>query len=352
MNAPKQNHYILPAEWQPQEQVLLTWPHATMDWHDTLAQLELEYLDIARAVVQFEPLTILCHDPDHQRHVEKLLQQAKLPTTSDIRCIAIATNDIWIRDYGPLTVRNTLQQRVHLDFEFNAWGGKYAHDKDQHVTTALATHGVIDQRSTQKINFILEGGSIDVNEQGQLLTTTRCLLSNTRNSTLNQAEVEQHLKNYLGVKQVLWLHEGALSGDDTDSHIDMLARFTEHDAILYTSCSNMHDPNYAALQRMRNELIALCQQQQLAYPLIELPIPSAVYAQDGTRLPASYTNFLIINDAVLVPIYGDKEADQYACAQIQMAFPQRKIIPRHSRYLIEQFGSIHCATMQIPTSDS
>lgn len=345
-NSAKTDGYTLAAEWQPQAQVLLTWPHQHTGWHE-FTELEQEYLAIAQAIIQFEPLTILCYDADHQHHVKKLLQRAKLPTTGDLRCLTIATNDVWIRDYGPLTVHDKLQQPLHLDFEFNAWGGKYDFSKDNQVTHQLALHGAIDRNRTEKINFILEGGSIDINAQGQLLTTTRCLGAHTRNANLSRHELEHYLEKYLGAQQVLWLEEGALAGDDTDSHIDMLARFTEHDAIMYTSCHDRSDPNYADLQAMQINLRQLCQQHQLPHALIELPIPTPIYKKDGSRLPASYANFLIINDAVLVPTYNDKNADAYACGQIQMAFPHRKIIPLSSRHLIEQFGSIHCATMQI-----
>ncbi len=345
MNTPT---YKLPAEWVKQQQILLTWPHQRTDWGTQLTAIDAVYKELAKHISLYEQVTIICYDEEHKLHVQNILRREPLVNLNAIQCVCIPTNDVFIRDYGPLTVFADSVQKYYLDFLFNAWGEKYDFTYDKKVTENLYQQNILTNGKLLAINFVLEGGSIEIDDRGNLLTTTRCLLHQARNAGYKQEDIDQFLKNYLGVKNVLWLHHGELIGDDTDSHIDNLARFTPANAILYTTCTNPQDPHYAPLKAMEAELQQMNQEKNLQLELFPLPLPEPVFDASGSRLPASYANFLIINGAVLVPIYGDKKTDLFAQEQIAHCFPDRKIIPILSRALVEQYGSIHCASIQIP----
>lgn len=336
----------LPAEWSPQSGILLTWPHPHGDWAPWLAQVEVLYLQLARLITQYEKLLIVCYDHAHQSHIKKLLNQANIDQQKLIFSIA-PSNDSWARDHGPVAilVDNTPQL---MDFGFNGWGNKYPAERDDQISLRLYTQKVFAQLDMVSSGFILEGGSIDSDGKGTLLTTEHCLLSAARNPTMTKPDIEQFLKQQLGVSRVFWLSEGELAGDDTDSHIDMLARFCDPHSIAYTSCDDPDDVHYQPLAKMRTELEKLRDIAGVPYKLIPLPIPDAIYNSAGERLPASYANFLIINQAVLLPVYGDKEKDELARQRLQACFPERVVHPVNCRVLIEQFGSLHCITMQLP----
>jgi agmatine deiminase len=232
-----------------------------------------------------------------------------------------------------------------LDFQFNAWGGKYDYKLDNQITTRLQQQGIFSV-PRQSVEFVLEGGSIESDGAGTLLTT-RCLLSSSRNPGWSQQQIEQELQTELGVKRILWLHHGELAGDDTDAHIDTLARFTSVSQIAYVKCDDETDEHFTPLLKMEQELLALRTADGQPYDLVPLPLPDPVYNKQGKRLPATYANFLIINNAVLLPVY-DQRKDQLAIDALQNCFPNRDIIAINCLPLIHQFGSLHCVTMQFP----
>lgn len=334
-----------PAEWEPQSAVMLTWPHQFGDWHSRLASVEPVFLNIARAVTQHEYLLINCYDLHHKEHVQKLLEQAAVNSGNVILHIC-KSNDSWARDHGPVTVMENDCAEI-LDFTFNGWGEKYPANLDNAITGHLASMNYFGKTGVTEIDLVMEGGSLESDGADTILTTTRCLLHPKRNPGMNRKQIEQRLGELLGTERVLWLEHGALSGDDTDGHIDMLARFVSPDSIVYQSCSETGYQYYDDLIAMKAELEKLVQPDGQPYRLRALPWPTAQINTTGDRLPASYANFLIINNAVLVPVYQD-DADEAACETIQSVCPDREVIPVNCRPLIEQFGSLHCVTMQLP----
>jgi len=335
---------VLIPEFAPQSGVILTWPHRHSDWKDQIESIEPVYVEIARAVVGHEHLLIVCFDAAHRRHVQVALAGAGIPPERTVfGCVR--TNDTWIRDYGPLTVAED-GRPVLQDYVFNAWGNKYSATLDDAVTGALHAAGLFGTLEYRRLPLVLEGGSIDTDGAGSLLTTSRCLLAPTRNPALDKAGLEAALREHLGIERVLWLEHGELAGDDTDAHVDMLARFCSPDTIAYSRCADRQDSHHAPLAAMERELEAFRTPSGRPYRLVPLPLPRAVHDPEGRRLPASYANFLLINGAVLLPVYDDP-ADHVARQRLQDAVPGRTIIPIDCRALIQQYGSLHCATMQL-----
>ncbi len=335
---------LLP-EWHRQSAVLLTWPHPHSDWTEHLEQTEAVYLAVVQAITRFQTAVIICYDPEHQTDVRQRLSAGSANMDRILFTIAVS-NDTWIRDYGPLTVGGTL-----LDFRFNGWGGKYHHDADDRISRELHADGLFGASPLIRSSHVLEGGAIDSNGAGALLTTSRCLLSPARNPGLSRSTTEKLLQQKLGVEQILWLEHGALAGDDTDGHIDMLARFTDENTIVYTACDETGYHGHDSLLRMQRELKALRNRNGDPWRTIALPWPGPRYGHSNERLPASYANFLIINGAVLVPTYEDS-ADDRALQTLQDCFPGREIVGIPCLPLIRQYGSLHCITMQIPDSIS
>jgi agmatine/peptidylarginine deiminase len=266
-----------------------------------------------------------------------------------LRVYAMPNDDVWARDHGPITVLRD-GKRLHLDFSFNGWGGKFPAERDNALTGRLITLDAWDA-PVETVDFVLEGGAIEVDGAGTLLTTERCLLAPTRNPQLDRAAIEQVLKDRLGVSRILWLKHGDLLGDDTDGHIDTIARFCDADTIAYQACEERDDPHYADLAAMAKELAAFRNARGKPYKLVPLPLPAALHdPDDGRRLPAGYANFLIVNGAVLVPVYGDAKNDPIALERLRPCFPGREVLPIECRALIHQYGSLHCVTMQIPAA--
>ena len=340
-----QNKRHFPAEWAPQDGIMLTWPHPHGDWAPWLKQVDEVYCNIARAVSRYEKLLIVCYDRAHQVHVTKLLSQHGI-AIKQIQFHLVPSDDSWARDHGPVTILENGRPKL-LDFGFNGWGGKFEAGQDDRISQTLYGQQAFADIDIEAWPLIMEGGSLDTDGQGTLLTTEQCLLTPTRNPHLNKAEVEVILQQSLGIKRILWLSKGELIGDDTDSHIDMLARFCDPQTLAYTSCDDATDPHYAPLKEMAEELKAFRTSDGKAYKLVALPIPKAIYNAEGDRLPGSYANFLIINGAVLVPVYGDA-MDDVALERLRGCFPAHKVIAINCRALIEQFGSLHCVTMQMP----
>jgi len=335
---------VLIPEFAPQSGVMLTWPHPDSDWKNLLADVEPVYIAIARAICAREPLLVICLDDAHRAAVARQLDAAGIAPSAR-QLVLQPTNDTWVRDYGPLSVQRD-GQTVLQDYAFNAWGGKYGSSLDDAVTGALCRAGVFGRTPCERHERVLEGGSIDVDGAGTLLTTARCLLAETRNPALGKAGVEAWFREQFGIEHVLWLEHGELAGDDTDSHVDMLARFCDTGTIAYTSCTDLRDPHFAALDAMECELRRLRTRDGTPYRLVPLPIPAPIHDAAGQRLPASYANFLTINGAVLLPVYAD-HADPVAAQALAGCFPGRAIVPIDCRALIGQFGSLHCATMQL-----
>ena len=331
----------LPAEWAEQQFVQLTWPHAETDWAYMLDEVNACFVNIAREIIKHENLLIVCTDTDE---VEQLLGDADL---SRITFAEMATNDTWARDHGGITVLEDGKPVIY-DFTFNGWGMKFAANHDNMITRRLYSAGIFGEaRHRNCFDFVLEGGSIESDGQGTLLTTAECLLSDNRNN-LSEEDIEVRLKEYFGLKKVLWLNHGYLAGDDTDSHVDTLARLCDKSTIAYVKCDDPEDEHYVELKKMKKELRQFQNSEGRYYRLIPLPMADAVY-EDGERLPATYANFLIINGAVLMPTYNSPK-DEIAKEQLQRAFPDREIVGINCLALIKQHGSLHCVTMQYPSS--
>ena len=336
--------YRFPAEWEPQSAILLAWPHADTDWSARLAEVEDTYIALIAAITRFEPVLVCVADDDVEAYARARLASARI----DMDRVAFASvpyNDTLLRDTGPITlVGNTSSRARLLDFRFTGWGGKYEASEDDQLVERLSGMGIFSNSSVQSIDFALEGGAIDTDGQGTLLSTWRCLGERHPDST--PAAVGDKLAAWLQQDRVLWLHHGYLEGDDTDAHVDTLARFAAPDAIVFQACDDPDDSHYAELQAMAAEIAALRTRDGQPYRLFPLPWPQPI--RDGERrLAASYANFLIVNGAVLIPAYGDP-ADAPAAAVLAQAFPGREIVQVPCRPLIWQNGSLHCLTMQVP----
>ena len=332
----------LPAEWEPQDAVLLGWPHCGTDWADMLDLVFPVFIRIAVEISRFETVIIPAPDPDSVRS-----QLAEAGARMDRVCVyGVPTNDTWARDFGPVTVYQN-GSPLMLDYGFNGWGLKFRACDDNQITARLQANGAFGDCLREVPGLILEGGSLESDGAGTLLTTSACLLEANRNPHLGRTELEQQLRQQLGADSVLWLEHGNLAGDDTDSHVDTLARLAPDNCIIYQSCDDPADEHYTELTAMAEELATLHTREGHPFKLLPLPWPVACYADDGHRLPATYANFLILNGAVLVPAYNSSR-DESAIAVIRCAFPDREIIAVPCRPLIEQHGSLHCITMQIP----
>jgi agmatine/peptidylarginine deiminase len=330
---------VLPAEWGEQQFVQLTWPHADTDWADLLDEVNECFINIAREIIKHENLLIVCVD---MNEVETFFTEEEL---EKITFAEMGTNDTWARDHGGITVFEDGKPMVY-DFTFNGWGMKFAANYDNLITRKLYTAGIFgDMGHKNCFDFVLEGGSIESDGLGTLLTTSECLLSDNRNH-ISEEDIEAKLKDYFGVKQVLWLNHGYLAGDDTDSHVDTLARLCDKSTIAYVKCDDENDEHYSELKKMKKELRQFKNLEGRYYRLIPLPMADAIY-HEGERLPATYANFLIINGAVLMPTYNSPK-DDIAKEQLQRAFPDREIVGINCLALIKQHGSLHCVTMQYP----
>lgn len=338
--------YYLPPEWSPQDAVMLTWPHSHSDWADNLVAVEQEFLQLAKAIVETQGLLIVCYDNQHKTHIDTLLKENHI-TTELIMFFIADSNDSWARDHGPISVYSSEQKPLLLNFQFNGWGNKYPATLDNQITQTLFNQQAFPNADLETLEIILEGGSIEVNGEGTLLTTTQCLLNENRNP-FSKSEWLEKLENLLGIQQILWLEHGHLEGDDTDSHIDTLARFINSHTICYVKCDDINDSHHEDFQKMEQQLQGFRNINNEAFKLVPLPWPKPQYNEQDQRLPLSYANFLITNESILVPNYNDP-ADKLVETTLSKLFPTHKIIGIPSVQIIKQFGSIHCLTMQIPT---
>lgn len=333
----------LPAEWESYEAVLISWPHAESDWAYMLEEVQTTVLEIIR-VITSEGLFVVLIAPDTSDPKARLSAQ----TCQNVLFFDVPTNDTWTRDYGVITCVDGNGGKILCDFKFNGWGLKFASDKDNLVTKRMCDVGLLRGGFENHLGFILEGGSIESDGRGSILTTSSCLLSPNRNGDRCKGEIEDYLMKSLGANRVMWLNHGYLIGDDTDSHIDTLARLVSEDTIVYVKCDNECDEHYDELHEMECELKCLTRSNGKPYNLIALPLPHPVYDSEGHRLPATYANFLITPKSVLLPIYKQPEMDELAIQILKVVFNDRVIVPIDCRALIQQHGSLHCMTMQLP----
>jgi agmatine/peptidylarginine deiminase len=337
----KMTNKIFPAEWAPQQFVQLTWPHADTDWAYMLDEVQVCFKNIAREIAQRQQLLIVAPDIEDVRR-----QIANEVNMTNVSLVELPSNDTWARDHGGITIFED-NKPVVLDFQFNGWGLKFASDKDNLITERLHRGGHLFGELRNCRNFTFEGGSIESDGEGTLLTTSECLLSPNRNATMSRNDIEKYLLDTLGARQLLWLDYGYLAGDDTDSHIDTLARLCPNNTILYVKCDDEADEHYEALRLMEEQLKTFRTLNGEPYRLIALPMARPAF-EDDERIPATYANYLVMNGAVLVPIYGT-DLDAIALEQVGKAFPDREIVGVDCQALIRQHGSLHCVTMQYPS---
>ena len=330
----------LPAEWEKQSGVQLTWPHCDTEWYELEKVLEC-YVEIAWNILRFEPLMIVTRDIEECKGDIARISEAKgleldLDRISFQEC---PLNDTWARDHGGISVYGDGGQKYLYDFVFNGWGQKFPSDLDNQITRTIYTAGAFqeDVVGVDMRPYVLEGGSIDSDGCGTMLTTTECLCSVNRNEYLSREEIEEELCGAFGLQRILWLDHGTIIGDDTDSHVDILARFCSPDTIAYMQCTDPEDPHYEPLRAMEDQLRGFRTLEGKPEPLY----------LDDYRLPASYANFLIINGAVLLPGAGSP-LDEVARERLQKAFPDREVIVIDCRALLSGHGSLHCITMQFP----
>ncbi len=320
----------LPAEWERQECVMLTYPHKKSDWTCCLREIKKTYKELISHISRYQKCLVLCDD---KKQTKKELKEI---LNDNIYLFKIDTNDTWIRDYGAIDLYDG-DEIVSLDFRFNGWGGKFEASLDNEVNHKLYSQGIFANRLIKQ-DFVLEGGSIDSNGEGVLLSTAKCLLNPNRNPRLSKEQIENKLKDLFSLKKILWLENGALEGDDTDSHIDTLARFLDENTIAYVKCYDKDDIHFKELEKMEREL------QKSGFNLAPLPLPTPKYHQKE-RLPATYLNFLFLNGALLLPVYNDLH-DKQVVTFFKNFYKNIDIIPIDSTTLIREHGSIHCATMQ------
>jgi len=339
------NPIFFPPEWYPQSAIQLTWPHPCTDWDYMLEEVTACYVNITSEILKRQKLIIVCHDAELIKY--ELRDYKDL--FDNLIIVELPTNDTWARDHSGISVLNNGKKQIY-DFTFNGWGLKFASNYDNQITRGLFRNNIFqdDVELVNKKDFALEGGALESDGKGTLLTTSECLFSPNRNSFLAKDEIEDYLKKNFGLDRILWLDYGYLAGDDTDSHIDTLARYCDEHTIVYVKCEDKDDEHYDALSKMEEQLNAFTDYEGKPYNLIPLPMAKAVYDEDNQRLPATYANFLIMNDVILLPFYNDKERDNQAKEQLQKAFPTREIVGIDCSPLIRQHGSLHCITMQYP----
>ena len=339
----------LPAEWERQSGVQLTWPHCETEWYQLDKVLEC-YVDIAAGITRFGHLLVVCRNIGEAREdIARICRSKGVHVDlAKVTFCQAPLNDTWARDHGGIAVHGDNGEKYLYDFVFNGWGLKFASDLDNQITRNIFSQGVFedDVMGVDMRPFVLEGGSIDTDGCGTLLTTTECLTSVNRNEYLTKEEIEGELKSAFGLERVLWLDHGGIIGDDTDGHVDTLARFCSPDTIAYVQCTDPGDPHYDCLGRMEDQLRTFRTMDGKRYNLVPLPLPDAIYLDDY-RLPASYANFLIVNGGVLLPGSGSVK-DEVARERLQEVFPDREVVVLDCRALLSGHGSLHCVTMQFP----
>ena len=333
----------VPAEWEDYNSVLIAWPHENTDWADMLHEVTQCYIDIANAIVRSGlRLVVVAPNGDLVRNALKGIPANKLFV------FEAPTNDTWTRDYGPIALETASGTDI-LDFQFNGWGLKFAANHDNMVTLRMVEASLLHRRYRPQLGFVFEGGSMEVDGKGTMLTTSACLLSLNRNGIMTKDSLREYFRRVMGITTMHFLDHGYLEGDDTDSHVDTLARLAPNDTILYVKSYNPSDSHTTELDKMEQEIMRLRTPEGNPYNLLALPLPDPIYDDCGDRLPATYANFLITPGSVLLPVYNQPDNDRLASQMLRVAFPDREIIEVDCRALIKQHGSLHCATMQLPS---
>ncbi len=333
----------MPAEWEPQEAIWLSWPHKRASWPGQFRPVPHTFAQIVAQISRFEAVRINAAAALHPR--ARRLCAAAGAEMSRVTFFDHPTNDAWCRDHGPIFVKHRRTGEVALtDWRYNAWGDKYPpYDLDNEIPPSIGRK--LGLRRFEN-DMVLEGGSIEVNGAGLLLTSEQCLLHKNRNPHLTRAQIERNLRDFLGVTKVLWVGEGIV-GDDTDGHIDDITRFYKKDGFVTAVETNPRDPNHAILEAVRERLQDFRTPAGKKFDLVTLPMPRP-FAFQGQRVPASYANFLIINGAVLVPTFRQKRRDAEVCETLGACFPGREIIPIDCYHLIWGLGTLHCISQQQP----
>lgn len=341
-------NWRLPAEWEEQDCVQLTWPHAGTDWAPYLKEITATFIAMARTITDHERLIVVT---PHAAGLDRMLYD-RLGAWAYGRTVIVEapTNDTWARDHAPLTLVSTDEGHPDfrlLDFCFNGWGEKFAADFDNAINSRLFAAGLFNGQPESHSDFVLEGGSVESDGHGTVFTTSCCLLAPHRNQPLDRAQLDNRLRSMLRARRIVWLDHGELIGDDTDGHIDTLVRIAPADTLLYDACTDSLDPQFDGLKALEAQLRTLRTLDGKPYQLVPLPLPESLY--DGSdRLPATYANFLVINGAVLCPTYGQPANDSRALELLGEVFPGRDIIGIDSCTAVRQHGSLHCLSMQYP----
>lgn len=323
---------------------MMAWPHSATDWNYMLEEVQQCYLRIFDAITDSGEKVILIGPEDELKPLQ--LPDGVYP--DGVYKVYIPTNDTWIRDYGPLTLISDDGATTLLDFRFNGWGLKFAANFDNQVNRTLGEMKVFELVPESCKDLVFEGGSIESDGRGTLLTTEYCLMAPNRNEPMTREQIESAILSRLHARKLLWIENGGLAGDDTDGHVDTLCRLAPGNSIVYTGCQDPNDEHFNALRAMAEELRGFTNADGEPYNLIELPLPDPIFDEDGLRLPATYANYLVLERAVLLPVYNQPMKDRLAEQMLQIVYPERKIIPLDCCALIKQHGSLHCATMQIP----
>jgi agmatine deiminase len=341
-DTPRSLGYRMPAEWEPHEATWLSWPHNPETWPGNFEPVPAIFADIVAALREHEEVRILAGTEELEASARDALRARGCPE-SNVRFFRIPTNDAWMRDHGPIFVVHPERGVAITDWKYNAWGGKYPpYDLDDRVPSRI--------NETLRLpifgpGIVLEGGSIDVNGRGTLLTTESCLLNPNRNPGLTKREIEERLAEFLGVRNILWLGDG-IAGDDTDGHVDDLSRFVGPTTVVTAVEEDPADENFRALRDNLERLRAMKDEAGRPLEVIPLPMPPAIH-YEHRRLPASYANFYVGNGAVLVPVFRHPR-DEIACSNLARVFPARRIVPIQSTDLVWGLGAIHCVTQQQP----
>lgn len=341
---PRQLGYYFPAEFAKHTATWLSWPHKEASWPGKIETIYPVYAQFIKLVAEGEKVNINVADEAMKKKALQYVQEAGADV-KNVQFFLHPTNDAWCRDHGPAFLVNTKAEhkKIIVDWGYNAWGGKYPpFDLDDNIPTLIGKHY---NMPVVYPGIVMEGGSVDFNGKGTVLTTTSCLLNENRNPHLNQKQIEEYLYNYYGVQNILWLGDGIL-GDDTDGHIDDLTRFVNADTVVTVVEANKKDENYEPLKENLNALNKLRLENGKPMNIVELPMPSPLIYED-MRLPASYANFYISNKYVIVPTFRDKN-DDAALTTLQQCFPDRKVIGLDSWDIIWGLGSFHCLSQQEP----
>ena len=343
---PRALGFRMPAEWEPHAATWLSWPHNVETWPGKFEPVPAAFAEMVAALQEHEEVRILVGDDELEATARAALRARGCDGPS-VRFFRIPTNDAWIRDHGPIFLIDDHGAVAMTDWRYNAWGGKYpSYDLDDRVPERM--NQTLQLRRFEP-GIVLEGGSIDVNGRGTLLTTEACLLNPNRNPTLSRQEIERYLVDFLGVRNVVWLGDG-IAGDDTDGHVDDLTRFVGPATVVTAVEEDPADENYRALQDNRQRLRTARDERGQPLEVVELPTPPPIH-YDDRRLPASYANFYVGNGSVLVPVFDDPR-DEIACSVLARLFPRRRVAPIPATDLVWGLGACHCLTQQQPRAAS